>query len=400
MSRPRDPGDHRSPVAVGDLRLPDALAGQPVEWAVIERVATGGGAVRWRAVPADTWTGLVGSADVAVTGDDAARLGPLVLRCAWVVELQQALLEAGPCTGRLGEDTVERARERLERLAAGCPPTGVSVTEVDRNPEYEDWVETALAPAHRAAQRLAAGTETATAHRLVSAETAPGHLLPGPGPFTRLVPAALAALLAVAVVVGGLVLWQLGAVDDLKEREASLRARIESLEGAVERGEASLAEVRDERQRLQERLADVGERLEREESRTRELQARLERPAGPSTRVAVQMLDTAGTVRGEPEPVEVEPWVERLVLLFALPPREATGTVYRLELIDEASGETVSTSDQARWSRDTEAITLDVSRSDLPDGLYRVRIWGDGADPALDEPLREVRFEVSSVPAG
>lgn len=128
----------------GDVFVSPLTRAFPVEWAVLE---DDHGDSRVLVVAADTLP-LVGRADVAVGANEG---GPLNLRCGYALWLPTAALGDSPTTGRVETAAVERARRVHDRgfdPASGQDPS-------DDDPEYLDWIESTIRPAHRALGVLA-----------------------------------------------------------------------------------------------------------------------------------------------------------------------------------------------------------------------------------------------------
>jgi hypothetical protein len=121
------------PPAPGDLFVLAATADLPVEWAVLDRQASG----ELLAVPADTHP-LAGSADVEV--EEGAPGGPLVLRCRFGVWLPADLFDPEHRTGFLTADTVADALHCWRQGETGRREASPLAEEVDADPEYRDWI--------------------------------------------------------------------------------------------------------------------------------------------------------------------------------------------------------------------------------------------------------------------
>lgn len=148
-------GGASAPPSSNGHPLPGALFAFPetadlaVEWAVLAVEEDG----RLLVVPADT-NPLRGSSDVTVA--DTAAAGPLSLRCAFGLSLPAGAFATGRRTGALAPGDVETACCKRQAVAAG-PLRGDSLgREVDADPEYEDWVEDILTPAHDALAKRSA----------------------------------------------------------------------------------------------------------------------------------------------------------------------------------------------------------------------------------------------------
>jgi hypothetical protein len=145
------------PPAPGDLFVAAATREFPVEWLVVELAPRP--PARWLVLPADT-NPLLGSADLALPTGAAA--GPLSLRCRYGVWLACGALDPALRTGRVAPEVVAGALRR--HGLTGTPPD----LPADGDPEYEDWVDEVLDPAH-AALAAAAGEPAAAAGETESA---------------------------------------------------------------------------------------------------------------------------------------------------------------------------------------------------------------------------------------
>jgi hypothetical protein len=177
---------HGGPAMPGDLFVCAAARDFPVEWLVLERDPGRPGSLL--AILADTQP-LLGAPDLAVPA--AAEAGPLSLRCRYGLWLAESDLDPALRTGRVAPELAGQALRRYRELAAGGPPLEEAGDEAD--PEYEDWVEEVLVPAHAAL----AGRES----------------LPAPAPWrppAKAVwyPLAASILLLIAAGLAGVVGWQ------------------------------------------------------------------------------------------------------------------------------------------------------------------------------------------------
>ncbi len=123
----------------GEIFVLTETAELPVEWALLE--------VRpqaFLAVPADVQP-LAGSRDLALGTDVLS--GPLVLRCGHAVPIAATRLRPELRTGLLDPPTLAAARALQAAVAAGTAAVDPLGEEVDRDPEYRDWVEEVLDPA-------------------------------------------------------------------------------------------------------------------------------------------------------------------------------------------------------------------------------------------------------------
>jgi len=121
------------PPSPGDLFVLVATADLPVEWAILDRRASG----ELLAVPADTHP-LAGSADVEV--EDGEPGGPLVLRCRFGVWLPGDVFDPEHRTGFLTADTVADALHCWRQGETGRREASPLAEEVDVDPEYVDWI--------------------------------------------------------------------------------------------------------------------------------------------------------------------------------------------------------------------------------------------------------------------
>jgi hypothetical protein len=111
----------------------------PVEWALLEARAEA-----FLAIPADVQP-LAGSRDFALGSNVLS--GPLTLRCGHSVEIAASRLRPELRTGLLDPHSLAAARALQAALAAGTAESDPIGEEVDRDPEYRDWMEDVLDPA-------------------------------------------------------------------------------------------------------------------------------------------------------------------------------------------------------------------------------------------------------------
>jgi hypothetical protein len=200
------------PAAPGDLFVLPATSEVPVEWAILER-RTGSGDLL--AVPADGHP-LVGSADLAVEPD-----GTPVLRCRYPVWFEAHLFDPKHRSGVLPAEVVAAALRKVRQLETGEPDFSPLGEEVDRDPEYADW----LREVPERARSLAAGIRTAR----------PPDVIPTERRWWPVAAQGLAATLAVVSL--GLGVW----VQQLRHEVEALTAPAFNLEpaevklGAVDR---------------------------------------------------------------------------------------------------------------------------------------------------------------------
>ncbi len=131
----------------GEIFVLTETAELPVEWALLEARP-----LAFLAVPADVQP-LAGSRDLALGPDVLS--GPLVLRCGHAVPIAAARLRPELRTGLLDPATLTAARALHAILAAGTSDPDPLGEEIDRDPEYRDWVEEVLDPARAVLAGLA-----------------------------------------------------------------------------------------------------------------------------------------------------------------------------------------------------------------------------------------------------
>lgn len=134
------------PAAPGDVFAVDAGGDLASEWVILARDPDG----RVLAVPADGLS-FAGSADVEIS--DAAPAGFMVLRCRLGAWLTADVFDPAARTGVLDSGDVARAWRRWSEVEAGELTATILASEVDEDPEYEDWVNEVLLPARRALLR-------------------------------------------------------------------------------------------------------------------------------------------------------------------------------------------------------------------------------------------------------
>ncbi len=115
-----------------------------IRWVVLERDSDSG---RVLVVPADLHPS-VGSADVAIAADAAREA--LSLRCGFAVWVEARRLEPELRVGLLRTEDLERARRKHAEVVGGALTGSFAQRETDREPEYQDWLEDAVAPAQAA----------------------------------------------------------------------------------------------------------------------------------------------------------------------------------------------------------------------------------------------------------
>ncbi|HXU32707.1 MAG TPA: hypothetical protein VN851_19225 [Thermoanaerobaculia bacterium] len=128
----------RAPEA-GEIFVLSETAELPVEWALLEARPKA-----FLAIPADTQP-LAGTRDLALGANVLS--GPLVLRCGHPTEIAASRLRPELRTGLLDPHSLAAARALQAALASGTAVEDLMGEEVDRDPEYRDWVEEVLDPA-------------------------------------------------------------------------------------------------------------------------------------------------------------------------------------------------------------------------------------------------------------
>jgi hypothetical protein len=306
----------------GDLYVLAETAGFPMEWLVVERTPG-----HCQLVAADTNPAL-GSADVPVPA--ATEGGPLSVRCAVSLQAGVETLRRGERTGTVAPEVLEPVRRRLEELAAGS-------IEPDTDPELEDWLDKVLTPARAAL------------------------LPPGPGkPASRRrfgLPMAVAAILLLLAALGGLsaLSWRFhrGELQARREVERLVHER-RTLEAEHQRQLAALREAQTPARRPPEPPPPIRE------------------PLRPLVNVAFASFypgETRGTLREIVVPAEST----HLFLMFYVGHQDPCEE-YELE-IARGGAPAVPTVRELRLLP-SEEVSVAVPREQLPDGSYRLRLYG------------------------
>jgi hypothetical protein len=309
----------------GDLYVLAETAGFPVEWLVVERTPG-----HCRLVATDTNPAL-GSADVPVPPEIEG--GPLSVRCAVSLQVGIETLRRGERTGTVAPEVLETVRRRLEELAAGSPAPRLD--EPDSG--LEDWLDEVLAPA-RAALLPARMEET--------------------GPSRRLgLRAAVAAILLLLVTLGGLsvLTWR------LQNRERLALREVERL--ILERREM---EAEHQRQLVALREAQTQAR------RPPEPPPPAREPLRPLVNLAYASF-YPGETRGTLREIAVPSQATHLFLLFYVgqEPCDELG----LEIARRGAPAASVTIKELRPLPGQE-VSVAVPRAQLPDGSYRLRLYG------------------------
>lgn len=306
----------------GDLYVLAETTGLPVEWLVVERAASG----RCRVVAADTNPAL-GSADVPVPAEVEG--GPLSIRCAVSLQVSIETLRRGERTGTVAPETLEAVRRQLEELASGSIDSAPE-------PELEDWLDEVLTPA-RAALLPDRVEET--------------------GPSRRFgLRAAVAAILLLLVTLSGLsvLTWRL----QNRERQA-LRE--------VERLIQERREMEAEHQRQLKVLQDA------QAQRPPAPPPPAPEPLGPLVNLAYASF-YPGETRGDQREITVPRQATHLFLLFYVGNQE-TCREYGLEVARRGSPAASFTVQDLRPLPNQE-VSVAIPRTQLPDGSYRLRLYG------------------------
>jgi hypothetical protein len=130
---------------IGSLYALQEVAEFPLEWAVVATDRED--AARLLVVPADA-NPAAGSADLFLAPSSPG--GPLSLRCAFATWLPSAFLDGRPVSGRLDPAAAADAALRVQEIEGGGFAGDPLGREMDRDPEYLDWIAEAVAPASQA----------------------------------------------------------------------------------------------------------------------------------------------------------------------------------------------------------------------------------------------------------
>lgn len=361
----RRPESQRSdtpvPISPGQLLLLSEIVEPRVAWAVLRRDAKDGDAVLL--VPVDT-NPLVGSGDVAVT---VPALGALSLRCGLASWRHERHLGTFRVLGSLLLTDLSRADSRWQALTAGHPVGSLSEQERDADPEYQDWIEGVVRPAH---ERLSASPDAAALETPPPAPL-PRPTTPGPAPLPSWARwAAVLAFLGLGLA-SGLFWWR------QSRQIEKLRVAAEQLESehrlAITGLEAERAALES---RYRERLAAAGADRERliaeHQAQVEALETRIGalRRATDLRNPVFAALDSDDVVRGWAE-VEVGPEASHVVLQIVV--HDPEGTHFRIVVLDRRSGSEVFTATGLRADA-LGTVSLGVPAGLLPPAVYRVRV--------------------------
>jgi hypothetical protein len=311
----------------GDLYALAETAGFPVEWLVVERTPG-----HCRLVAADTNPAL-GSVDVPVPAETEG--GPLSVRCAVSLQVGVETLRRGERTGTVAPEVLEPVRRRLEELAAGSPAPRLD----EPDPGLEDWLDEVLAPA-RAALLPAGPGKPASPRRF------------------GLRVALAASLLLLLAALGGLsaLSWRFhrGELQARREVERLVHER-RALEAEHQRQLAALRKAQTQTLRPPEPPPPP-----------------VREPLRPLVNVAFASFypgETRGTLREIVVPAEST----HLFLMFYVGHQDPCEE-YELE-IARGGAPAVPTVRELRLLP-SEEVSVAVPREQLPDGSYRLRLYG------------------------
>ena len=295
---------------VGSLYRLEGCLEPGIEWLAVELDEAGGEVL---AIPADSLP-LLGAADVAVSGE--AGTGPLSLRCDFGVWLP-ARAFAGEWRGATLEATdVDHARE----LHAAAADAAAAVSEIDLDPDYQDWRRSLEAACHAVARIYDGHLDVE-----VTATTAgAGNVVP---------------------------------IDREAYRRPSWRSVAAAASLVLTLG-AGWWTYRS----LQERMTEL--RSERDQ-----LAARLDLELRPESTVP-WLLAPPGTRRGSALPLVVPPGARSIALLIDAVAGD------RLVIRDAAGDEIFSATLERVDVLNEALVRLPASR--MPPGYYGVKLWRDG----------------------
>lgn len=345
---------HFLPAGPGDLFVVPEAGDAPVEWALLERRPESSD---WfMAVPADT-VPLAGSGDVEVPPGEP--LAPLTLRCAHAVPLRERLLRRGWRTGALEPRTLAKALETLRAIEAKTYVAPPLAEEVDRDPEYLDWIRDVVAPA-----RL----------NLIVIATPKWNPRESQGAPRRTLALAASVLIALGLGMAGGLLWQREQVM-ISEAE-----RFRTEQALAEERERRAQELQAERERHLRELTEREQKIEEERKRDRERIAALERQLEGTGRIEALInvpfayLSPRDPTRGEDEGLTMPPDADYLFLVLQILGTPSFDNL-RLDIVRRDTGARV-------WSRNgltrnkINEVPLALPRQLLAPGEYRLRLYG------------------------
>lgn len=378
---------------VGDVFVLPATADFPVEWALLDRRGAVG---PFLAVPGDSHP-FLGSRDAEVE----TSTGFLNLRCQAAVWLEPAACQPDRRVGALAPEDVERALRKLQEVAHPGFTPDPFLEEVDRSPEYQEWLREVVQPARAAASGAAGGVVRpfqAPAAVSSTASPAAGAVPPRARSFPAWAGWAAAAVL-LFFMSSGLSIWALRQhheMQGLAARSAAAEKALEAERARREGGERrSAVEGRREAQEREQEAAALRGRINSLEERLAAASAA--QSVGPQVgepilNAPVAILQPAEVLRGsEPRAYRLPEGAPSLTVVLKFRESEAY-PAYRLVLTREGAAAPVWRSD--RLERSTEGVQVALPRRLLPPGKYRLSLSGLGsgaAQPVADYELAVAR---------
>jgi hypothetical protein len=140
--------------SAGDLYVFKGSAAVGIEWALILQHPDDGSL--WFMVPLDQ-NPMVGTWDVAVA--ESSEGGPGTLRCSRGIWVHKDDLWIGARSGFLEQWYVDKAKDRLAEIVNPERDPKRIRSDVDFDPEYEDWIDEVTAAAERLEAQLRAEPE-------------------------------------------------------------------------------------------------------------------------------------------------------------------------------------------------------------------------------------------------
>lgn len=125
-------------IAAGDLFLFSATLGWPLKWMAVLRHPDD--PALWYVIAADD-NPAVGSLDVELA--ESHPQGPLVLRCGVGLWVHADDFEMEKRIGKLSDEYVDYARDRLALIVRGQVPSTDDCEIVDTDPDYLEWIDEA-----------------------------------------------------------------------------------------------------------------------------------------------------------------------------------------------------------------------------------------------------------------
>jgi hypothetical protein len=348
----------------GDLFVLAESADFAVEWLLVERERRG----RCRIVVTDT-NPLLGLADVALPSESPG--GPLSVRCAVGLSIAVESLKRGQRTGALAAEDLDRVRQRCQEQDAGVLADSRLGAAGEPDPDYEDWLDEVLLPA-RAALSPAAEKEAVQERHW--------------GWNGAAAAVAVALLLALGGTAG--LAW--------RYHQAERQAWME-----VHRLQADAQRAKSERQDL---LAAHRQELAALQAAEARRLAELRGQMKPAARQPLQLLANLayvtfypGESRGTVREISFPTSATYLLSVFYIGHQPAFPE-YRLEVIASTGA--------AVWSvaglkpLPSQEVSVALPRAQLPDGVYRLHLYGlsDGKDKSVGEYEVRIRSQVDAAP--